>query len=120
MKKILVVESNKGYAEHIADVLILNGYGVYIVTNADKQEQSLSSYRPDLIISTILMPGMVGVECLELIRNDGRYFNLPFILLWEKEREKNTFAGKDSPGICLEKAFDCDELVLSVSRLLDS
>jgi CheY-like chemotaxis protein len=36
---------------------------------------------PDLIISDLKMPGKTGVEFLEWLRNDTRYFQIPFVML---------------------------------------
>jgi DNA-binding response OmpR family regulator len=119
MKKILVVDDNRQFAESIADALILNGYIVCIANNGDKGQQRLFSYVPDLIISDILMPGMNGIELLDLIRQDPKYVNLPFILLADKASEKYVVNGKSTgANMWLKKTNDPGELVLSVSQLL--
>jgi CheY-like chemotaxis protein len=119
MKKILVIEDDAQFAERIADTLIFNGYIVCVAGNGDKGQQSLFGYRPDLIISDILMPGMNGLELLDIIRQDPKYFNVPFILLSDKNSEKYLANGEGAgASMCLSKSCDFDELVLSVSRLL--
>jgi DNA-binding response OmpR family regulator len=119
MKKILIVEDNKEFAERMADALILNGYVVCIATNGDKGQQSLFSYKPDLIISDVLRSGMSGIELLDLIRKDIRYFNLPFILLSDKTNGKYVLDGNNMGATMFHnRSGDFDELVLSVSRLL--
>jgi DNA-binding response OmpR family regulator len=119
MKKILVVDDNKEFAERMADALILNGYIVCVAVSGDRGKQSLFSYRPDLIISDVLMPGMNGFELLDLVRKDIKYFKLPFILLSEKT-DKNYVLDGNSMGATMfhEKSNNFDELVLSVSQLL--
>jgi DNA-binding response OmpR family regulator len=120
MKKILVVEDDKEFAERIADDLILNGYIVCIASNGDKGQQSLFSYKPDLIISDIILPGMNGIELLELIRQDPRYIKLPYILLSDKTSNRYVDDGKSAgANACLEKSNDFDELIFSVSALLN-
>jgi DNA-binding response OmpR family regulator len=119
MKKILVVDDNKEFAERMADALILNGYIVCIASNRDKGQQSLFGCRPDLIISDALMPRMDGIELLDLVRKDIKYFKLPFILLSDKT-SKNYVLDGNSIGTTQfhKKSENFDELVLSVSELL--
>jgi DNA-binding response OmpR family regulator len=121
MKKILVIEDDQQFAERMADALIISGYVVCIASNGDKGQQSLYSYKPDLIISDILMPGMNGIEFLDIIRHDPKYFKLPFILFSDKVSEGYVVTGKSiGANMCLRKASDFDELILSVSQLLKS
>jgi DNA-binding response OmpR family regulator len=119
VKKILLIEDNQQIAESIADALIISGYIVCIASNGNNGRQSLFNYKPDLIISDILMPGMNGIELLEIIRQDSRYFNLPFILLSDSTSEEYVVNGKNiGANMCLKKSSDFDELLLSVSLLL--
>jgi CheY-like chemotaxis protein len=119
MKKILVIEDNKQFAERIADALILYGYIVSIASNGDRWQQSLFSYRPDLIISGIVRSGMNEFELSDLIRQDPRYFNLPFILMSDKDSEEDVVSGTNAgASIHLKKSCSSDELAHSVSQLL--
>jgi DNA-binding response OmpR family regulator len=120
MKRILLIEDNSDIAQSIADILILSGYIVSVVTNGDKGQQSLFSYRPDLIISDILMPGMNGLELLDILRKDSVYRKIPFIILSGKTTDQDVQEGLGAgANIYLKKPCNADELVLSVSRLID-
>jgi DNA-binding response OmpR family regulator len=119
MKKILLVEDNQEFAENIMDLLILSGYVACVAENGDKGQQSLSNYRPDLIISDVHMPGMNGLELLQLIRKDKNNAKLPIILLSAKTTDQDVENGKNAgANLYLKKPCDPDELVLSVSQLL--
>jgi two-component system phosphate regulon response regulator PhoB len=119
MKKILVVEDNREFAERIANALILNGYIVCIASNGDRGQQSLFSYRPDLIISDVLRCGISGIELLDLIRKDIKYFKLPFILLSDNTSENYVLDGNSIGATMFHKrSCDFNDLVLSVSQLL--
>ena len=120
MKKILLIEDNREVAESIADILILSGYIVSVALNGDKGKQSLFHYRPDLIISDIIMPGMNGLDLLQLIRKDPIYTKLPVILLSGKTADRDVMDGMNAgANVYLRKPCDTDELVLSVSQLID-
>jgi DNA-binding response OmpR family regulator len=119
MKKILLIEDNHEIAEHVADILIISGYIVDIANNSDRGQQSLFNYKADLIISDITMPGMDGLELLQLIRKDPSHKSLPFIILSGRTSAQDVEAGLNAgANIYLRKPCDADELVLSVSQLI--
>jgi len=121
MKRILVIEDNPDVAENIAEILTVNGYVVSVVNNGDKGQQSLFNYKPDLIISDISMPGMNGLELLDLLRKDPNYRKLPFIFLSGKTSDQDVRKGLDAgANVYLTKPCDADKLVLfgfSINRL---
>jgi DNA-binding response OmpR family regulator len=119
MKKVLLVEDDTHLAENIADILILEGYIVCLAANGDKGQQSLLNYKPDIVISDVSMPGMDGIELVQLIRQDPFYRKVPVILLSGKIADQDVQNGKNAgANIYLKKPFDVDELVFSVSKLL--
>lgn len=120
MKKILLVEDNPEAAENIADILIISGYIVYVASNGDKGQQSLFGYRPDLIISDITMPGMDGLELLDLVRKNPVYNKIPFVFLSGRSKEEDVVLGINAgANEYLLKPCDADQLIQSVSRLID-
>jgi CRP/FNR family cyclic AMP-dependent transcriptional regulator len=121
MKKILLVEDDAQLAENIADILILDGYIVCLAGNGDKGQQSLCGYTPDIIISDVLMPGMNGIELVQLIRKHPLYRKTPIILLSAKTTDQDIQNGKNAgANIYLKKPFDADELLRSVSKLMNT
>lgn len=119
MKKILLVEDDAQLAENIADILILNGYVVCHAANGDKGQQMLVGYLPDIIISDVVMPGMNGIELVQLIKKDHRYRTIPVILISGKTTEIDVQNGKNAgANIYLNKPVDADILIRSVSKLL--
>jgi DNA-binding response OmpR family regulator len=119
MKKILLVEDDAQLAENIADILILNGYVVCRAANGDKGQQMLVGYTPDIIISDVIMPGMNGLELVQLVKQDHRYRTIPVILISRKTTEKDAQIGKDAgANLYLNKPVDSDILIRSVAKLL--
>jgi CheY-like chemotaxis protein len=119
MKKILLVADDTQLAENILDTLILNGYVVCHAANGDKGQQSLVSYKPDIIISDVVMCGMNGIELVQLIKQDHRYRTIPIILISGRAAETDDQNEKKAgANIYLSKPVDTDVLIQSVNKLL--
>jgi CheY-like chemotaxis protein len=92
-----------------------------MAANIDKGQQSLFSCKPDIIISDVLMPGMNGIELVQLIRKHPLYRNIPIILLSAKTTDHDIQNGRNAgANMYLKKPFDADELVRAVSSLLNN
>lgn len=94
------------------------------VTSAKEALQQLESDKFDIVIADYRMPGMDGIELLEVLKKNDKYAHLPFIL----------FTGKGQPETikeCLEKGADryitkggataekqCHELVEAIWELV--
>jgi CheY-like chemotaxis protein len=73
MSHILVIEDDKFFSELLVELLKQDGHVVSLATDGAKALQLLSTQRPDLIITDILMPNMDGVELImALAKQDNR------------------------------------------------
>jgi len=78
---------------------VKDDFDIVGVTSAKKALQQLESDNFDIVIADYRMPGMDGIELLEVLKKSDKYAHLPFIL----------FTGKGQPGTikeCLEKGAD--------------
>ena len=118
---LLVVEDNKELREYIADILSEH-YNITTATNGrDAYELLVSpSYRPDIVLSDIMMPEMDGFELLSKIRKNERTRNLPFCFLTAKaDTDDRIQALKIGVDDYLIKPFDDRELVARLNNLID-
>lgn len=69
MGKILIVDDETDILEILQDLLEEEGYNVTTFENPNQAIEHLKTNKYDLIISDIKMPGMSGVEFLEVIKN---------------------------------------------------
>lgn len=67
MSKILVVEVNNDVRENIVETLESEDYCVLATSNAIEALASLNDFKPDLILSEIVLPEMDGYEFLSEI-----------------------------------------------------
>ncbi|UJF36049.1 response regulator transcription factor [Paenibacillus hexagrammi] len=88
--KILLIEDDSDICELIAIYLRMEGFCLDIAISA---EQGLSLFRQsayDLLISDIMLPGMDGIQLVELIRSQS---DIPIIFLTSKKTPEDVIAG---------------------------
>jgi DNA-binding NtrC family response regulator len=66
--QVLVVDDDDAVRETIAETLEEEGFGVATASGAESALAALARARPDVVLSDIRMPGMDGLELLDLLR----------------------------------------------------
>lgn len=111
IKKILLVDDETGFAELLADLLKSDGYEVAVAHDGVEGLEKLESFKPDGIISDIVMPGMDGLEMFRQVKASPKTSSIPFLFIsgfqdnqvLEKARKFGVF------GI-LQKPIDIDQI----------
>lgn len=68
MKKILIIEDDTVIRENLSEILQLNNYEVLAIDNALEIINIVKDFRPDILITDILMPDKDGIEIIMEIR----------------------------------------------------
>lgn len=79
MTKILIIEDDQDLAINLTELLELHDYSVYQANNGHEALEIVKTYKPDVIVSDVRMPGMDGAEFLEKLRADKLHRDIPFI-----------------------------------------
>ncbi len=115
MSKILVVEDEENirllYKEELQDL----GYEVIQASNGREAIEEFDLYRPDLIILDIELPGLDGIETMNIIKKKSR--DIPVILCTaygEYKRDIQTWASE----AYIIKSADLKELLSTVTKIL--
>jgi len=117
---ILLVEDNPDMADYVVSVLEENHYKVQHAANGKKGLQKLTNYKPDLIISDIMMPEMDGMTFLKKVREMSDLSDTPTIFL-------SALSGIDTQldglrlGVndYLVKPFNPEELICRIQNLIE-
>ncbi len=81
MKKILIVDSDTQLSTILTMKLRHRGYEVKALTSVINAIQEVSSFRPSLIISEMILPEMSGVDFLKRLKLNPKTSNIPFMFL---------------------------------------
>ncbi len=73
LQKVLLIEDNLQLQEIYTVILQTNGYQVEVASNGPHGLQKAMMFIPDIIFLDIMMPGMNGLEVLQLLRQRPEY-----------------------------------------------
>ncbi|MFQ5927842.1 MAG: response regulator, partial [Terriglobia bacterium] len=92
---------------------------VYTATNGFEAVAAVQSFRPDLVVLDVMMPGMTGFEVCQKLRSNLQTAFIPIMMLTgntdEESRTKGFLVGTDD---YMNKPFSVPELHARVLRLL--
>lgn len=115
--KILIVEDDEIMLTLIKHQLTKEGYSINANLDARKALQSMETFKPDLIITDIVMPFTSGLELIGIVRSSG--IKIPILVLSAMDEEATVLEalslGADDFII---KPFNTTEFSMRVKRLL--
>jgi CheY-like chemotaxis protein len=116
--KILVVEDNLEICLLYSRLLQKHGFNVAVSYNGAEALRIIPNYKPDLIITDLMMPVMDGVEMLQKLREDPETRHLPAIITsaawdWAQEYRElwQSFIGKPA---------NLKQLILTIDKLIST
>ena len=115
--KILIAEDDEVMLTLIKHQLAKEGYSINANLDARKALQSMETFKPDLIITDIVMPFTSGLELIGIVRSSG--IKIPILVLSAMDEEATVLEalslGADDFII---KPFNTTEFSMRVKRLL--
>lgn len=118
-KKILVVDDRTEFRS-LTKTILSRDYEVETAENGvDALAKLQHGYRPDLIITDLLMPELGGRDFVEQLKASGMYSSIPIIVLSsiDKSDEKIKLLNLGADDY-LEKPYNPDELLVRISKIL--
>lgn len=115
---ILVAEDNDELRNYLLQTLS-ELYTVQTCNNGKEAMELLADYKPDLIISDIMMPEMRGDDLCKLIKNNIETSHIPVILLTALNDDKNVLSGlQTGADEYVIKPFNIGILKATIASLL--
>jgi DNA-binding response OmpR family regulator len=80
-KKIMVVDDDKEFLDELQETLVLSGYEVKAVNEAEEAFPIATKIKPDLILLDLKMKGMTGFEVANKLKNFNNTMEIPIIAM---------------------------------------
>lgn len=117
-QRILIVEDNDELRSYLSNTLA-NDYIVQVCCNGKEALTILPEYKPDLLISDIMMPEMRGDELCKIVKNNIETSHIPIILLTALNNEKDILSGLHTGADeYIVKPFNISILKANIANLL--
>lgn len=117
-QRLLIVEDNDDLRIYLTNTLG-EDYQVQSCLNGKEALEILSEFKPDLVLSDIMMPEMSGDELCAAIKGNIETSHIPVLLLTALGDEKNMLEGlKIGADDYMAKPFSINLLKASISRLI--
>src|SRR5687768_983051 len=116
---ILVVEDDDATAELVRTILNdVPGWGATVVHDAAAAREVFKHVTIEVLVVDVNLPGISGIELLELLRRDPHWRGPPVILMTAHldEPDLRDVLRHDGAIRFIRKPFDVDELVAAVQR----
>jgi two-component system, OmpR family, alkaline phosphatase synthesis response regulator PhoP len=114
--KILVVDDEQNILDLVTAYLRREGYEVHTAMDGSGGLKAARTYKPDLIVLDIMLPGMDGVEVLTHLRRESDVY---VIMLTAKSEETDKVVGLSvGADDYLTKPFSPRELVARIKAAL--
>lgn len=96
MARILAVDDMPLHLDYLQEELTHLGHEV--ITAGDGQEalRAISEQEPDIVLLDLSMPGMDGLQVLQVLRKKEAYASLPVIMLTARKEYEDRIAGLDA------------------------
>jgi len=118
-KKILIVEDEPVVVSVLTTRLEALGYEIIVAIDGEEALQKTEKEKPDLIILDIMLPKMDGFRVCRILKYDGRYKNIPIIVLTARSQEKDKEVGMDvGADVYITKPYKAEELIDAVEKYL--
>lgn len=115
-QKILIVDDDENIAELISLYLTKECFHTHMVHDGEQALSAFDSYRPDLILLDLMLPGMDGYQICREIRSRS---SVPIIMLSAKGEVFDKVLGLElGADDYVIKPFDSKELVARVKAVL--
>lgn len=106
MKKVLIIDDDRWFAETIAKTLHNNGWKTHIAPDGAKGIEAIDSFKPDALLLDVMLPGSTAPAILNELQSHTDLSDLPVVLCTSIKSSEFDLAALKSYGVStvLDKA----------------
>ena len=116
---ILAVEDDPGVADLLRELLNdVEGWGATVVHDASAARSTFQQVQIDVLVLDIDLPGISGLELLELLRQEPGWHDQPVVIISADVRRPGVREAIRTAQVteALPKPFDVDQLIRIIQK----
>lgn len=119
MKKVLLIEDHDEMRDLISFNLEQEGFEVIASENANEGLIHIDESNVDIILLDLMLPGLKGMQFLQILRRHDKYSEIPVIIISAKNAENDVVAGLEAGADdYLTKPFSMKVLAAKINAIL--
>lgn len=118
-KKILLVDDDPEISNLLRDTFEELGHQVKICDHGNEVMEALYSYKPDLLVLDVMLPGLDGYSLTDQISDNAEFNKLPIIILSALEPSRAMFQRFAQVKAFLTKPINMDDMTEAVKTGLE-
>jgi CheY-like chemotaxis protein len=88
MPLAMIIDDSADKREILMAMLAVLGVSSLAASDGEEGLTLVHALRPDLVISTVSLPKMDGIQLMQAIRNEGQLARVPWIFMGPPDREE--------------------------------
>ena len=117
--KILLVDDNEELCKNLSDILEFKGYDVNTAFNGSQAIENIKSSAYDLVVMDVRMPGLSGIETLNLAKQINPDLKVILITAFADDFVYKTGL-KSSELEIVQKPMDIDNFLLRIEAIMSA
>ena len=117
MEKILLADDDQEVQDIVKIILEKEGYAVSVAKDGNETLNAVKKDKPDLIILDYLMPGLSGVEVLNVLKSTDDSKNIPVLMVTAHPTEKQKALDAGAVDF-ITKPVEKTDLLLRIKSVL--
>ena len=118
-RKVPIADDEPNIVTALEFLLKRAGYEVRTASNGEEALALVESYRPDLVLIDIMMPGKSGYEVCQRMRERPEWRHIKIVMVTAKGREAEVSKGLSlGADLYVTKPFSTQDLIEAIDRLL--
>lgn len=118
-KRIVLVEDEDSILQTLQLLLESEGFRVIAAVDGMEGLNKIRAEKPDIVILDIMLPKLDGYKICGLLKHDGRYAQIPVIMLTARAQESDKAMGKEVyADAYITKPFDPEALMATIKKLI--
>ena len=119
MNTVMIVEDSKTDTELLTLYLQKEGLSVVTVSSGEDAKARLQSYKPDLIVLDVILPGLSGFQICRQLKSNSETKGIPIVLCSTRKTEVDKQWGKmGGADAYLTKPINRDKLIETIRRFI--